>query len=146
MTKLIYLDTCCYNRPFDDQTQERIKIESEAVLQILNRCQAGAWDLLGSDALEFEISKIEDRVRKYKVSRLYSLAKQKVRVDRDVRDGAKEFQSSNFPALDALHIACAEKGKAEVMLTTDDRLIRLSSQVELKVDVKNPCTWIMEVL
>ncbi len=31
----IYLDNCCYNRPFDDQTQDRIHIESEAVLVIL---------------------------------------------------------------------------------------------------------------
>jgi hypothetical protein len=28
----IYLDACCLNRPFDDQTQERIRLESEAVL------------------------------------------------------------------------------------------------------------------
>lgn len=26
---IIYLDNCCYNRPFDDQTQERIHLESE---------------------------------------------------------------------------------------------------------------------
>ena len=26
----IYLDNCCFNRPFDDQTQLRIKLESEA--------------------------------------------------------------------------------------------------------------------
>lgn len=24
----VYLDNCCYNRPFDDQTQERIHLES----------------------------------------------------------------------------------------------------------------------
>ena len=29
---MIYLDVCCLNRPFDDQTQERIRLESEAVL------------------------------------------------------------------------------------------------------------------
>lgn len=38
MTK-IYLDTCCLNRPFDDQTQERIRLESEAVLAILSRIE-----------------------------------------------------------------------------------------------------------
>jgi len=32
----IYLDVCCLNRPFDDQTQERIHLESEAVLIILS--------------------------------------------------------------------------------------------------------------
>lgn len=31
----LYLVNCCYNRPFDDQTQDRIHLESEAVLAIL---------------------------------------------------------------------------------------------------------------
>ena len=31
----IYLDTCCLNRPFDDQTQDRIRLEAEAVILIL---------------------------------------------------------------------------------------------------------------
>jgi hypothetical protein len=29
----IYLDNCCFNRPFDDQGQIRIKIETEAKLK-----------------------------------------------------------------------------------------------------------------
>ncbi|MFW5936029.1 MAG: hypothetical protein ACOCSC_01940, partial [Candidatus Hadarchaeota archaeon] len=97
--------------------QERIKVESEAVLQILNKCQVGVWDLLGSEALDFELSKIEDAVRRYKVSRLYSLAEQKIKVDKDVEKRAKELKSSGFAALDGLHIVCAETGGAEVMLT-----------------------------
>jgi hypothetical protein len=43
MTK-IYLDTCCLNRPFDDQTQERIRLESEAMLAILSRIEKGEWE------------------------------------------------------------------------------------------------------
>ena len=38
---LIYLDVCCLNRPFDDQTQALILLESEAILQIINYCQSG---------------------------------------------------------------------------------------------------------
>ena len=30
----IYLDNCCYNRPFDEQTQLRIRLETEAKLPI----------------------------------------------------------------------------------------------------------------
>ena len=45
----IYMDVCCLNRPFDDQTQDRIYIESEAVLKILFNCQNGIWHLIGSD-------------------------------------------------------------------------------------------------
>ncbi len=32
----IYLDVCCFNRPFDDQTQEKIHLEAEAVFIILS--------------------------------------------------------------------------------------------------------------
>ena len=47
----IYLDACCLNRPFDDLTQPRIRLESDAVILIIERVAAGAWLLLGSDVL-----------------------------------------------------------------------------------------------
>jgi hypothetical protein len=50
---LIYLDVCCLNRPFDEQTQERIRLEAEAVLFILTKFQVGDWRLLGSEAPRF---------------------------------------------------------------------------------------------
>jgi len=31
----IYLDNCCYNRPFDVLTQERLRLESEAIVAIV---------------------------------------------------------------------------------------------------------------
>jgi len=30
----IYLDNCCYNRPFDDQNQLSVRLETEAKLAI----------------------------------------------------------------------------------------------------------------
>jgi hypothetical protein len=39
----IYLDVCCLNRPFDDQTQDRIRLETEAVMLILGRIAAKDW-------------------------------------------------------------------------------------------------------
>ena len=49
----IYLDVCCLNRPFDGQRQDRIRLESEAVLLILGYCEAGTWQWISSavDAL-----------------------------------------------------------------------------------------------
>lgn len=38
----IYLDACCLNRPFDDQSQLRIHLKSEAVLAIIERVEQGA--------------------------------------------------------------------------------------------------------
>ncbi len=37
---LIYLDNCCFNRPFDDQKQIRIHIETEALIDLANKLNA----------------------------------------------------------------------------------------------------------
>jgi hypothetical protein len=59
----IYLDTCCLSRPFDDQTQERIKLESEAVLVVLARFERGDWEWFGSDVLMDEIDQMRDPLK-----------------------------------------------------------------------------------
>jgi hypothetical protein len=44
----IYLDNCCFNRPYDDQSQIRIRIESEAKLFIQAKILAGEIELAWS--------------------------------------------------------------------------------------------------
>lgn len=74
----IYLDVCCLNRPFDDQTQDTIRLESEAVLTILTRCQRREWQLIGSEVVDFEISHIPDNDRRQKTSVLAAITTFKV--------------------------------------------------------------------
>ena len=142
----IYMDVCCLNRPFDDQSQERIKLESEAVLMILHRCEICEWVLVGSEVIELEISRIADPSRRTKVEMVYSIAKVRVRIDDDIRNRALEIKNMGFRSFDALHIACAEKA-ADVMLTTDDKLLKkaIKNRDMLRVRVDNPVRWLMEV-
>ena len=98
-------DVCCLNRPFDDQSQERIRLESEAVLMILHRCEICEWVLVGSEVTELEISRIADPDRRAKVERVCFIAKVRVTVDR-----ALELGNMGFRSFDASHIACAERG------------------------------------
>ena len=48
---------------------------------------------------------------------------------------------------DSLHLACAERGRADVFLTTDDRLLALALKhiARLEVKVDNPLSWLREV-
>lgn len=57
---------------------------------------------------------------------------------------ARRLESLGFYSYDALHLACAEKGGAEVFLTTDDRFLRVASRhlKKIKVRVENPLRWI----
>jgi len=142
----IYLDVCCLNRPFDDRTQDRIRIESEAVLTILNRCMDD-WILVGSEVIDYEISKIPDEERRRKVEILASISREKVIVDDNIVKRALEIEKIGLRPIDALHTACAEKS-ADVMLTTDDDIVKKvkANRNLIKVKVENPVRWLMEVL
>ena len=70
----IYLDNCCYNRPFDDQTQERIHLESEVILAVLKMGQMKKIIIVGSEILELEIKHMQDENRNQRVLGLYSIA------------------------------------------------------------------------
>ena len=47
---------------------------------------------------------------------------------------------------DALHLACAEESKADVLLTTDRRFINVVAKLATNMRVINPLIWISEVL
>jgi hypothetical protein len=74
----IYLDVCCLNRPFDDWAQPRIRLEAEAVLLLLNKCQTGDWKLVTSNALEAEIGLTPNPTRLRQVQDLLAIATIKV--------------------------------------------------------------------
>ena len=52
----IYLDNCCFNRPFDDQNQIKIKIETEAILYIQEKIIDKKHELVWSYMLDYENS------------------------------------------------------------------------------------------
>ena len=125
----IYLDVCCLQRPFDDQTQPRIRVETEAVLAVLAVVEAGGATLLGSEALEFEISRIPDEQRRVESLAMLSLAKEWLIVDARAEDLAKFLERSGLTAMDALHLALASEAEADFFVTVDDRLLRRTQSI-----------------
>ena len=53
----IYLDMCCYNRPYDDQSQLKVALEAQSKLHIQNLIKEGKLDLIGSYTLDYENSR-----------------------------------------------------------------------------------------
>src|SRR5437868_4741141 len=120
----IYLDVCCLNRPFDDLSQNRIRLESEAVRLILGRVESRELEWVRSEAVDLEIANTEDNERRRRVTALMSLATGYIAISESASIRAADLMRFGFRSADALHIACAEAAGAEVLLTTDDRLIR----------------------
>jgi predicted nucleic acid-binding protein len=144
----IYLDVCCLNRPFDDQAQDRIHLETESILAIFHHSQISGWTIIGSDAIDFEIERMPDYDKRTKVQLLSSLHDTHVKIDAGIEDRALELKQVGLKALDALHVACAEKAKAGVFLTTDDYLLNKAMQNKnmFKLRIENPLKWVTEVL
>ena len=142
----IYLDVCSLNRPFDDQTQDRIRMESEAVLAILKRCLLD-WTLISSEAIDYEISKVPDLERRKKLERIASISREKIMVDAAISARASEIEMFGLRAVDALHISCAERS-SDVMLTTDDEIVRVAIKKNAGINIKvvNPARWLFDVL
>lgn len=141
------MDVCCLNRPFDDWTQPRIRLEAEAVLEIVARCQANQWQLVSSTALELKIAKTPDLLRRQWVMASLKIAQTRLVVTTAMLERAKELVALSFKSFDALHLSCAKSTNVDVFLTTDDRLLRkaLANQAELKVAVANPVQWFMKI-
>lgn len=147
MTK-IYLDTCCLNRPFDDQTQERVRLEAEAVLAVLSRIEKGEWDWVGSEVLMDEIEQTPDTQKLSRAKLLSGFIEENVEIGDKEAKRAKDLQKEGFQLFDALHIACAESAKADVFLSTDDRLLKSAKRMSkrLKIRVVNPLVWVEEMI
>lgn len=147
MTK-IYFDTCCLNRPFDDQTQVRIRLEAEAILGILARIENSEWEWIGSEVLIDEIEQTPDTQKLSRVKLLSSFIKENVEISAKEEKRAIELQVEGFQVFDSLHIACAESANVDVFLSTDDRLLNLVKKIskKLNVRVENPLVWIEEMI
>ncbi len=144
---IIYLDNCCYNRPFDDQTQERIHLESEVILAVLKMGQMKQAVIAGSDILELEMRRMQDENKKRKVLDLYRVAGMHIQYTEKIKSRSAEIISvSKIRVFDSLHIASAEEAKADVFLTTDDKLEKMAEKLELGTRVVNPLRFAWEVI
>ena len=143
----VYLDTCCVNRLFDVQTQDRVQRETQAIIQIINRFLTIQWQWLGSEVLEDEVNADSNSDRRARVRAIMEHVYQTLSVTAREETRGEELEVLGFKYYDALHIACAESGEADILLTTDDRMLRLAKRhrAQLRVRVENPHTWLQKM-
>lgn len=141
----LYLDVNIYNRPFDDQMEVRIRLETIAIFSILQKIKSGDFGLLWSFMIDYENSlNPYDDVR-VEIEMASSLANNMVTHDEIVYNMAKEFESKGIKPRDALHLACAVKGNVDYFLTCDDKLIKKVSTMGINLKIMNPIRFVEEM-
>lgn len=142
----IYLDNCCYNRPFDDRTNIKNYLEREAILLIMQKAFEGEYDIYGSTVVDKELKEISNLEKKKCVEGLYyTIIKGYIDLNDAIIARAREIMKQiNVKAFDSLHLASAETC-ADVLLTTDIKFLKACQRINLGIKVKNPIDFVMEV-
>ena len=143
----VYMDCCCYNRPYDDLSNVMVRLESEAILSIIDQSEQKALSIYGSEVLIDELNRMTDKVKFEKVSELYeSSTTNMIELTDSIISRATELIAEGIKPFDALHVSSAESVNADVFLTTDKRLLNVAKRIGFNVDTDNPAVWLLEVL
>lgn len=142
----IYFDACCVNRLTDDQSQQRIRAEAESIEAILENVRQGTIAWVISPVLTEEIQRSPQIERRRENGALLALATSAIEVSDQVLIRARQLEAAGYGGYDALHLACAEAGHADVLLTTDDKFVKRAVRGEGTplVPVRNPVFWLEE--
>lgn len=140
----LYLDNCCFNRPFDDQSQLRIRLESEAKLKIQEDIRSGSYQLVWSYMLDYENSKNPFRERREQIAKWQAYSEEYIEENVETIKLAVLVNQQGIKKIDSLHIACAIRAKAEYFLTTDDRVLKKGTLIQ-GVRIADPIGFIKEV-
>ncbi len=136
----LYLDNSVLNRPYDDQRQPRILLETIAFSVVLQIIEAGEAGMVRSPMHKFENDQNPFPIRRQWVEQCLRLATCVTEWNDAVRNRANELQAAGIKPCDALHVAAAESVNADYFLTCDDRLIRRYGG---KMPVLNPTDFIL---
>ena len=124
----LYLDNCCFNRPFDDQSQLLVRLETEAKLYIQEEIKNETFELVWSYILEQENRENPFECRQQAISPWRLRAKVDIDESEKVIQIAETYQQLGLRPKDSLHVACAIVAKADFFITTDHRMLKLTNK------------------
>lgn len=140
----INLDNCCFNRPFDDQSQFRIRLEPEAKLKIQSDIENRKFELVWSYILDPENAANPFEERSKSIQRWRKVAEIVVKEDAAILKRGNRLKQMGLRSKDALHIACAISAGCEFFITTDDNILNKKELIP-ETNLTEPGGFIKEV-
>jgi predicted nucleic acid-binding protein len=138
----IYLDTCCYNRPYDVQDNIIVNRETTAKLLIQSLVKYKSLQLVSSFILAEEITKISSLYKRNNIWGYiedYSSYYVSNRSRPQIEEIASSIIETGVKKYDALHVACALYAKCNYFISTDKRLLKYKSD---SIKLLNPVDFV----
>ena len=139
----VYLDNCCFNRPYDDQNNVLVFLETEAKLFIQDLIHAGKLLLVWSFVLDYENAANPFEERKHSISTWKKLSITDCNLCDTIANTAEDLLKKGLRQKDASHIACAIYAGAAFFITTDKKI--LNKPVE-GIRIINPIDFVRRYL
>ena len=141
----IYLDMCCYNRPYDDQSQIKIAMETQAKLYIQTLIKDKKLDLIVSYMLRYECGKNPFEMRRntifgFMTENAYGYVGDERKEIIEVK--AAEIMKTGIKFKDACHVASAIYAGCEYFISTDIRLLKYHTN---EIKMVTPIEFVMEM-
>jgi len=134
----LYLDICTLCRPFDNQGNMRIRLETDAYYLILNGIQSQKYEMIISSMHFKEIESIEDNREKIQNIHLLDIYGKEGNYEYiKAKERADELIKNNIGIADSIHLAFAEQS-ADYLITCDDKFIKRSKRIKTEIEVINP--------
>jgi predicted nucleic acid-binding protein len=138
----IYLDNCCFNRPYDEQSYETIRLESEAKLFVQEKIHNGSISLVWSFILDFENNANPYDNQKESIAEWKQISCENVTAEMAVLERARDVAAIyRVKPKDAIHIASAIFAHCDYFLTTDRQLLKKVSSLK-EIRTVNPIDFI----
>ena len=137
----VYLDNCTYNRPFDDQMQIMVALETEAKRYIQQLIIEKKIDLAYSFINRFENSKNKKNLSKNSIDMFFENAVLYIDHTNAINVGkrAVEIMKNGIKTRDAYHVSCAIEGECNYFITTDKPLLKHKQN---KIIICNPIQFL----
>lgn len=141
----VYLDMCCYNRPYDDQTQLKISMETQSKLFIQTLIKDGRLKLITSYMLRYECSNNPFEMRRNAIfdfihNNTYGYVGDEHKEGIEAK--ASEIMKTGIKFKDACHVASAIYAECEYFISTDMRLLKYKSE---EIKMVSPIEFVMEM-
>ena len=138
----IYLDNCCYGRPYDDQSSEKIKLESESIINIQELIKSKKIKLATSFMLHYENLKKKDIAKRKRIDKFLREYRETyigIEYFDKLQESTKSIIETGIKEKDAYHVASAIIANCKYFLTVDERLLKYKSD---EIILMNPIDFV----
>jgi predicted nucleic acid-binding protein len=139
MKQRIYLDNCCFNRPYDDQASPKIRFEAQAKLFIQGLVLSKEVELVWSYILKFENSQNLFAAKRNAIAQWEALSILFVDASSEIVSLAENITQTGVKTKDALHLACAITSGCNYCITVDNRMLRYR---DTRIVICNPIEFL----